>query len=75
MLEFRDAIREYTLTCGEAREIFIMGQDVALARPSRDAMVNAQLVAGPAVEITHSRKPKRDTTSAWKYRSGFSLSC
>ena len=46
--EFRDAFKEYALTCGEAGEIIITGRDLVLARPDRDAMVNPQPVAGPA---------------------------
>ena len=35
--EFRDAFKEYALTCGEAGEIIITGIDVPLVRPRRDA--------------------------------------
>jgi hypothetical protein len=35
--EFRDAFKEYALTCGEAGEIIITGIDVPLERPRRNA--------------------------------------
>ena len=46
--EFRDAFKEYALTCGEAGEIIITGRDLVLARPDRLAIVNPQPVGGPA---------------------------
>ena len=46
--EFRDAFKEYALTCGEAGEIIITGRDLVLNRPDRDAVVNPQPLAGPA---------------------------
>ena len=33
--EFRDAFKEYALTCGEAGEIIITGRDLVLVRPNR----------------------------------------
>ena len=45
--EFRDAFKEYALTCGEAGEIIITGRDLVLARPDRLAMVDPQPAAGP----------------------------
>ena len=45
--EFRDAFKEYALTCGEAGEIIISGQNLVLARPDRNMMVDPEPVAGP----------------------------
>jgi len=45
--ELRDAFKEYALTCGEAGEIIITGQDLVLARPDRQAMVVPEPPAGP----------------------------
>ena len=36
--EFRDAFKEYALTCGEAGEIIITGNDVPLERPIRNGV-------------------------------------
>ena len=36
--EFRDAFKEYALTCGEAGEIVISGVNVILARPERNML-------------------------------------
>jgi len=45
--EFRDAFKEYDLTCGEAGEIIITGQDQVLAWPGRRAMVVPKSPDGP----------------------------
>jgi len=45
--EFRDAFKEYALTCGEAGEIIITGNNLVLDLPNRQAMVVPQPVGGP----------------------------
>ena len=45
---YRDAFKEYALSCGEAEEMIITGRDLVLNRPDRDAVVNPQPQAGPA---------------------------
>ena len=45
--EFRDAFKEYALTCGEAGEIIITGNNLVLAQPNRQAMVVPEPQAGP----------------------------
>ena len=53
--EFRDAFKEYALTCGEACEIIITGNDLVLARPDRLALVVPQLAIGATLTFANDR--------------------
>jgi hypothetical protein len=43
--EFREYFRNFALTCGEAGEILLSGQDIVLRPPTREMV---EMVAGPA---------------------------
>ena len=64
--EFRDAFKEYALTCGEAGEIIITGQNLVLDRPDRLALVAPQPQLGAALVFANDARGDRAFENAEK---------